>query len=110
MKKLSVLLAILCMSLSFIYNPVQAETKTAAKDQPKIELTADQKAELKELHEDMLEKKKEIIKKYIEFGVLTEEKGKKVLEKMEAHYKELEENGFVPSWDKHHHHHDKKHE
>jgi hypothetical protein len=105
MKGLLTTLSILCMSFSFSFHPVLAETKTTAKDEPKVELTDDQKEELKELHEKMLENKREILKKYIEFGVLTEEKGTKILEKMESRFKELEENGYVPVWDKHHHHH-----
>ncbi|NEY72165.1 DUF2680 domain-containing protein [Bacillus mesophilus] len=95
------------MVFSFSINPVLAETQTVTKDQPKVELTDEQKEELKELYEEMLESKKEIIKKYIEFGVLTEEKGSKILEKMESRLKELEENNYVPNWDKHHHHHHK---
>ncbi|WP_456277748.1 YckD family protein [Bacillus sp. AK128] len=107
MKRVSMILAMLCLSFAVLLNPVQAEKDVASEEKPKVVLTDKQKEELQELHEDMLEDKKEIIKKYIEYGVLTEEKGTEIIEKMEGHFKKLEENGYIPTWDKHHHHHDK---
>jgi hypothetical protein len=103
-KKISIYTVLACLMIGFILTPIQAEG-APEQSKPKVELTEKQKEELCELHEDMLETKKKIIKKYIEYGVFTEEKGNKIIEKMETRFKELKENGYVPNWDQHHHHH-----
>ncbi|WP_246942523.1 DUF2680 domain-containing protein [Bacillus pinisoli] len=108
MKKLLLISTIFLVTCGFNLGSVNAETESEVNNKPKIELSEDQKKEMQALHEDMLEQKKEIIKKYIEFGVLTEEKGTKIIEKMESRFKELEANGYVPNWDKHHHRHNHK--
>ncbi len=66
-----------------------------------VELTEEQKQEISELVNDIMEKKKELINKYVEFGVISEEKGERIISKFDQHYNKLEENGFVPNWDKH---------
>ncbi|ADU31117.1 YckD family protein [Evansella cellulosilytica] len=66
-----------------------------------VELTAEQMDEMATLQEKALEKKVEIINKYVEFGVFTEEKGKKMISFVEKKYNELKENNFIPKWDKH---------
>ncbi|RXT15535.1 DUF2680 domain-containing protein [Ammoniphilus sp. CFH 90114] len=68
----------------------------------KVELTVQQKSELAALHKEILEKRKEVINKYVQFGVMTEEKGKKVISHLEEHYTKMEKNGFIPKYDKHH--------
>ncbi|UOQ47659.1 YckD family protein [Gracilibacillus caseinilyticus] len=83
-------------------SPVQAETND-------VTLTDKQIAEMKTLQQELVEKEKTIINKYVEYGVLTEEKGKNILEHLDRKYKMLEENQFVPKWDhKHHHKKDKE--
>jgi hemolysin activation/secretion protein len=71
-------------------------------NQPEVKLTEQQKTELANLHKDILEKKKEMISKYIEFGVIPEEKGQMMISHFEKHYEMLEQNGFV--WKMHPHH------
>lgn len=61
-----------------------------------VKLTNEQKKELAELHEDIFEDKKELIKKYVEFGVLTEEDGKKMIFYIEKKHKKLKENDYIP--------------
>jgi hypothetical protein len=80
--------------------------KSSDQNEPKVELTEKQKEEMAKLHKDVLEKKKEVINKYVEYGVFTEEKGKKITAMFDKHYIKLEQNGFIPKWDesrKHYH-------
>ncbi len=63
--------------------------------QPEVKLTEAQKTELAKLHKDILEKKKEMVKKYVEFGVIPEDKGQMMITHFEKHYEMLEQNGFV---------------
>ncbi len=89
-----------------IFNmPAHAEQNKPAEQEQKIQLTESQKAELSEIYQDLLEEKKELIQKYVEFGVLPKEKGDQMIQKFEDHYKMAEKNGFMMphfSHDKHH--------
>ncbi len=64
-------------------------------NKPEVQLTEQQKNELAKLHKDILEKKKEMIQKYVEFGVIPEEKGQMMISHFERHYEILEQNGFT---------------
>jgi ribosomal protein S4 len=77
------------------YSATNAETT-----KPDVQLTKEQKQELTALHKDILNKKKEVISKYVEYGVMSEEKGKKVTSRMEKRYQMMEQNGFIPKWEK----------
>jgi len=85
--------------LTAIGSPVCAavDAKAAKSD---VQLTEKQKQELGELYQDILSKKKEVISKYVEYGVLSEERGKEIISRMEKRYQMLEQNGFVPKWEK----------
>lgn len=63
--------------------------------QPEVQLTEQQKTELAKLHKDILDKKKEMVQKYVEFGVIEEEKGQMMIAHFEKHYEMLEQNGFM---------------
>lgn len=65
-----------------------------------VELTEEQKVEMAALQMEALETHKEIIHKYVEYGVLTEEKGQQIITHLEKRFEDLEKNGFVPKWDK----------
>ncbi|MFZ7102875.1 MAG: YckD family protein [Peptococcaceae bacterium] len=65
-----------------------------------VQLTETQKKELAGLHQEILAKKKELITKYVKYGVMSEEKGKKIISRLEKRYEKLEQNGFIPHWDK----------
>lgn len=67
---------------------------------PNAQLTEAQKQEIAALHKDILAKKKQLVNKYVEFGVISEEKGKKIISRMEQRYQKLEQNGFIPKWEK----------
>ncbi|WP_429163468.1 DUF2680 domain-containing protein [Desulfitispora alkaliphila] len=48
------------------------------------------------LHKDILSKKREMVNKYVEYGVISKEKGNKIISHMEKRYEKLEENDFIP--------------
>lgn len=84
--------SILCLSFLGVF-PVHAEDSgRAATDE--VHLTEQQKQELSQLQKDVLAKKKVLIQKYIEYGVISKEKGKEIMSHMEKHAKEIEKNGF----------------
>lgn len=95
------------MMLSSVYaeKNVEQQNPDQNQQQPKqqeVQLNEQQKAELAKMHKDILEKKKEMINKYVEFGVIPEEKAQMMISHFEKHYEMLEQNGFV--WKMHSHH------
>ena len=92
----------LVLFLSFMFVGVlPASAEMGNNDQkPEVELTDQQKQELDKLYLDLLETKKEIINKYVEYGVLTKEKADKKLNWLDEHYQKIKEHGYIP---KHHH-------
>lgn len=70
--------------------------------QEKVELTDEQKEEMASLQKEVLEKEKQVIQKYVEYGVISKDKGDKVISHLEKHFEKLEANGYVPMWDKKH--------
>ncbi|WP_379967893.1 YckD family protein [Ectobacillus sp. sgz5001026] len=71
---------------------------------PEKVLTAEQKKEIASLQRDILTKRKEIISKYVKYGVITKEKGDAMIVHLQEHYDTLEKNGFIHKRDKHHQH------
>ncbi|UCZ53444.1 YckD family protein [Bacillus shivajii] len=84
-------------SLGFMPSETNAENMDEVND---VKLTEEQIAEISALHRESLEKNKEIINKYVEYGVFSAEKGQKIITHFEKHYDKLEKNGFIPKWDK----------
>ena len=62
-----------------------------------VQLTDKQKTELTEIHKEIFEKRKALIGKYVEFGIIDEEKGKIIISKLERRYEYAEKNGFIPN-------------
>ncbi len=83
---------------------IQAEDQKPTETMP--ELTENQQKELAIMYQDMFDKRKGIISKYVEFGVIEKEKADKIIEHLDEHYRMLEENGFVIE----HKHHKGKHD
>ncbi|PFA62133.1 hypothetical protein CN378_21175 [Bacillus sp. AFS015802] len=103
MKKMVVSIAavlIICLSFSTF---ASAEGQGQTPEQ-QVKLTEQQKAELGKLHEQMYLTKKELVKKYVEFGVFSKEQGDKVLKMMEEKHQKLKENGYMMRWQPHPHH------
>ena len=72
-------------------------------DKAPVQLSAAQKQVMETLYQDLFNKKKEVISKYVEYGVMTEEKGKKIMSRFEEHYVRLKMDGFIPQlkkWNK----------
>lgn len=95
MKKIIVLLSVLLLTLGLAM-PVWAQNDNAEQLRAKVELTEEQKKELAEIHEDILELKLEMIDKHIEYGVITKEKGDMIKAKLQEKAKKMKENGYMP--------------
>ncbi|WP_277586331.1 DUF2680 domain-containing protein [Psychrobacillus antarcticus] len=67
-----------------------------AEMQTDVKLSTEQQEEMKSLQQDALNQKKEIINKYVEYGVFSKEKGDKIITHLEELYIKMEQNGFVP--------------
>jgi uncharacterized lipoprotein YehR (DUF1307 family) len=81
------------------------ETAKQPMEKQQVKLTAKQKAELAGLTKDLMEKKKQLVTKYAEFGVIPKEKANKIIAHLDKRYAEMDKNGFMPNWKHHHHHH-----
>ncbi|MEH7381585.1 YckD family protein [Bacillus sp. JJ1533] len=88
-----------------LFGAIQANAEMEKdNERPKVELTNQQKQELDKLYLELLETKKVIINKYVEFGVLPKEKADKKLNWLDDHYKKIKEHGYIPMY---HHKKDK---
>jgi len=61
-----------------------------------VQLTEAQQKELATLHQDILEKRKEVVSKYVEYGVISQEKADKLISRLDKRYEMLEKNEFIP--------------
>jgi uncharacterized lipoprotein YehR (DUF1307 family) len=98
MKKFVGVLAACLLSMSIFgvtSSFAEVEKPQDAKNTEEVKLTDAQKAELAKLHKSILEQKKQLIQKYVEFGVIPKEQADKMIQRFEEHYKMLEENGFI---------------
>lgn len=100
MKKITLLLSVLILTLG-IAMPVWAQNDKAQQPEKKVELTEEQKRELADIHEDILENKLELIDKHVEYGVITKEKGDKIKAKLQEKMQKMKENGYMPGACKH---------
>ncbi|MCU9615101.1 YckD family protein [Caldibacillus lycopersici] len=79
----------------------EVQSKEANSSTEEVKLSEAQIKELEGLTADLMEGRKQLINKYVEFGILTQEKADKILEHMDKHFQKLKEENFVPKWDKH---------
>jgi hypothetical protein len=90
--------------------PAYAEQNKSVEQEKQIQLTDSQKAELAEIYKDLLDEKKQLIQKYVEFGMVSKEKGDNMMQRMDEHFKMMEQNGFqLPHHPHANHHPDWKH-
>ncbi|MFI8651915.1 MULTISPECIES: YckD family protein [Bacillus] len=85
--------------------PAHAETKMPST----MSLTEQQKKEIESLEKEVLEKRKHVISKYVEYGVLPKEKAEHIKQHMDRRFYMMKQNGFVPKppphkLEKRHHH------
>ncbi|WP_411859618.1 YckD family protein [Bacillus velezensis] len=74
-----------------------------------MSLTEQQKKEIESLEKEVLEKRKHVISKYVEYGVLPKEKAEHIKQHMDRRFNMMKQNGFVPKHpphklEKRHHH------
>ncbi|MBM7702064.1 YckD family protein [Metabacillus iocasae] len=105
MRKFISTVALTAIVLSSSLTAVHAETSNQPIREKNIQLTDAQKQELSTLHKELLTKRKEVIQKYVEYGVMPKEKGDKIMSHLEKRYDQLEENNFIPKWEHHKKHH-----
>ncbi|MGY4689596.1 DUF2680 domain-containing protein [Salibacterium sp. K-3] len=84
--------------------PAGAAAGEEQAEEQQVELTEAQQKELAEIHSSILEKRKTLIDKYAEFGVVPEEKREEMKEQLDEGYAKLEDRQFIPP----HPHHWKK--
>ena len=94
-KQIVTSLTTVALLFGLFITPTYAEQNKSVEQEKQIQLTDSQKAELSEIYQDIMEEKKELIQKYVEFGVLSKEKGDQMIQRFEKHYKMAEKNGFM---------------
>lgn len=95
-----IILAVMMLFVSvFSISFVQAENSKGDAINRTVTLSDQQKNELAALNKDILEKKKQVISKYVEYGVMSEQKGQIMISKMEKYYTKLEQDGLIPNWE-----------
>ncbi|WP_270574075.1 YckD family protein [Bacillus glycinifermentans] len=62
------------------------------------DLTEQQKSELASMQRDIMEKKKQLINKYVEYGIIDQERGKEIKSHIEQRYDKEKKNGFMSKW------------
>ncbi|MEG9297836.1 YckD family protein [Mangrovibacillus sp. Mu-81] len=99
MKKMIFTLITACLLTFNFQGYASAESQQVAPQ--RVNLSDAQKQELDKLHQELFTTKKELINKYVEYGVFTKEQGDMMIQKMNERYQKLKENGFMMRW--HHH-------
>lgn len=84
--------------------PVEAKignNETIENDKQPPKLTKAQIKEIEKLASESLKNRKQIIDKYVEYGVITKDRGNKIKESMDKHFKRMKEHDFIPYFHKH---------
>ncbi|WP_458411610.1 DUF2680 domain-containing protein [Schinkia sp. CFF1] len=103
MKKMMVLLGVLCLTLGLAM-PAWAENNPTHKLETTVKLTEAQKQELAKIHQEILDKKFEMLDKHVEFGMMPKETAAKIKAKLTKKSEMMKKNGYMP---RHCHHMDK---
>lgn len=100
MKKLSlfivIFLVIASLTATIAFASEAQNPVVAAADTEKPALTDEQKAEVKGILSQMQELKKQLIDKYVSFGVITQEQADKMKARIDERAKIAEEKGYMP--------------
>ncbi|MGE6631980.1 YckD family protein [Bacillus sp. NPDC077027] len=83
---------------SLAVTPIHAETPQMEKRPVthQVKLPTEQQKQIEMLEQQILTKRKEVIQKYVQYGVLTKGQGVHITKRMDEHYNQLKNNGFVP--------------
>lgn len=95
MKKLTVFVLSAFILLLAVLPAAASQNPAQPSGQPPAELTQDQKVQIIEIHKQMMEHKKQLIDKYVEFGRITPEQGKQIKERLNAKHKAFEQKPGV---------------
>ncbi|MCR4365741.1 MULTISPECIES: YckD family protein [Bacillus amyloliquefaciens group] len=106
MKKAALSLAVFFITAMVFTMPAHA---AGTKMPSTMSLTEQQKKEIESLEKEVLEKRKHVISKYVEYGVLPKEKAEHIKQQMDRRFNMMKQNGFVPKppphkLEKRHHH------
>ncbi|MFS0865436.1 YckD family protein [Fredinandcohnia sp. 179-A 10B2 NHS] len=104
MKKFLPVSLLLLLAFALVGGNLASAEMDSKDEKPMVELSDAQKKELDAIYLELLETKKKIINKYVEYGVLTQEKADKRLKWFEEHYSKVKEHGYLPmhheKWEK----------
>ncbi len=107
MNRISGLIILSVMLLSGFYMETAHGETPQMEKRPvthQVKLTTEQQKQIETLEQQILSKRKEVIEKYVQYGVLTKEQGTHITKRMDEHYNHLKNNGFVPLLKKPQHH------
>jgi hypothetical protein len=101
MKKFAGTLTALMVAAAMFCGTAAAHPDSAVSEsKTKVQLTDAQKQELAAIHGNIMEQKRALFTKYVEFGIISEAKAKEILTHIEEKHAKLEKNGYIPNWDK----------
>ncbi|MBE4907490.1 DUF2680 domain-containing protein [Bacillus luteolus] len=100
MKRLAICLSLLCV-FNLFNQPTEIIHAQKPEHKTDIKLTADQQEELENLYNEMFETKKQLINKYAEYDVITQNKAEEKLARLDKFQEKLKEHGYVPHWPHH---------
>ncbi|MBB6453801.1 hypothetical protein HNQ94_002252 [Salirhabdus euzebyi] len=98
MKKILSICMVSLLSFSVMFN-INIHAEDTAVEKPNVELKEDQKKVLDQMYGELLEKHKQIIEKYVEFGLMSKEEADKKFERLQQFHEKLKESGYVPNWE-----------
>ncbi|OUM89538.1 MAG: hypothetical protein C6P37_11505 [Caldibacillus debilis] len=75
-----------------------AEEPSSLERGKNTQLTEEQQKELENLHTEILDLRKELMEKYVEYGIFSKEQAEDYLSHMESRFERLKQNGFIPHW------------
>jgi hypothetical protein len=95
MTKFAKLCLLTLMHMAAMLGTASAYEEQTREEKKQVQSTEAQKNELSALHKDILEKKKQLVAKCIEFGNIPKETGEQIISHWENHYANLQHNCFV---------------
>ncbi len=87
---------VLVIAASLVASAAPGQTPPAGPQRPAVTLTADQKQELAPLLDKMLEVRKQMMQKYVDYGYMTQEQADQRFAWMKDRMTRGLEKGFVP--------------
>jgi|GEM_PF-6153447 Protein of unknown function (DUF2680). len=73
-------------------------TERIGVSEEEAQLSDRQVSELEKLHKEMVRLRKQIIDKYVELGLLSEQDAEKIKKRIDIRYEKMKEDRFLPKW------------